>query len=64
MAQGVCCLAAAPLGSNIPSYAVSGYNSSTTISGRQLNLTGQIAQPIPLEIKTLQPRGEIFSPLE
>jgi hypothetical protein len=45
-------------------FASAGTNSSTAISGKQLNLTGIIVQPIPFEIKTLVPRGEVFRPLE
>ena len=41
-----------------------GTNSSTAISGRQLNRTGYTAHPIPLDMKTRVPRGDIFNPLE
>ena len=50
--------------SYVPCFTTSGTNSSTTISGKQLTRTGQMAQPMPLEMKTLLPLSARFNPLE
>lgn len=62
--QGSHCYADACGGSNALCLAALGTSSSTAISGGQLNLTGKIDQPIPFEMKTPVPRGEVLSPLE
>jgi hypothetical protein len=50
--------------SHVEALYSSGTSSKTEISGRQLNRTGHIAHPIPLEMKTFIPLGDFFNPLE